>query len=139
MSLTDVTDLLNSGQDVVDSAVAALEATRVTQTRIEEAMDFTDEKISEHNTDPESHSDIREEITIVSSTDEEVIQTPIVAQATVRVPAYIVGSHRLCVYIDGVKCLHGTVYQEIGDPGTTSTSIRFTSDISADYEVSVSC
>ena len=133
--LTDVTQVIQAAQEVVNTATEAVAETRVTQTLLEDHIDYTDKAIANHNQDVLAHPDIRADQEIT----EEVIQTPITAGAQVRVPEYLVNSCRLSVYVDGVKCNRGTVYEEIGLPGSKSTVIKFTSDISDEYEVSVSC
>ena len=133
--LTDVTQVIQAAQEVVNTATEAVAETRVTQTLLEDHIDYTDQAIANHNQDVLAHPSIRDDLEIT----EAIIQTPICAQAQVIVPEYTVNSHRLCVYVDGVKCNRGTVYEELGLPGSKSTIIKFLSDISDEYEVSVSC
>ena len=66
----------------------------------------------------------------------------IVAGTDYAVPAYIVGSGRLQVFIDGVLCAGGSdtdacVYSEVGAKGDASTAIQFHQAIATDYEIIV--
>ena len=133
--LTDVTQVIQAAQEVVNTATEAVAETRVTQTLLEDHIDYTDKAIANHNQDVLAHPSIRKQQEITEAT----ISVPVCAFSQVAVPPYIVDSHKLVVYIDGVKCERGKVYEEIGLPGSTSTIIRFTTDISDEYEVSVSC
>ncbi len=133
--LTDVTQVIQAAQEVVNTATEAVAETRVTQTLLEDHIDYTDQAIANHNQDVLAHPDIREKQEIT----EAILPGPHVCGNLVTVPPYRCGENRLVVYIDGVKCERGLVYQEVGVPGTKSTVIRFTSDIPAEYEVSVSC
>lgn len=56
---SDIATVLQESQQIIDSAVATITATRTTQSVLEENIRLTDEKVSAHNTDPESHEDIR--------------------------------------------------------------------------------
>ncbi len=133
--LTDVTQVIQAAQEVVNTATEAVAETRVTQTLLEDHIDYTDQAIANHNQDVLAHPDIREKQEITEAT----LSVPICAFSQVAVPPYRCGENRLVVYVDGVKCERGKVYEEIGLPGSTSTVIRFTTDISDEYEVSVSC
>lgn len=58
------------------------------------------------------------------------------------VPAYIPGSGRLQVYLDGVLCMGGddaaiNAYKEIPGTGNTSQTIQFHQDIETDIEIFV--
>lgn len=56
-------DLAKQTQDVIDKAVAAVTTTKVTQSKLEQQLDYTDRKVDEiHNLDAEAHPDIREQL-----------------------------------------------------------------------------
>ena len=59
---TDVRSVLQSSQDVLDAAVATVTATRKTQNTLEQNIYQTNQKIGEHNTSPEAHEDIRQQL-----------------------------------------------------------------------------
>ena len=65
----------------------------------------------------------------------------VVAGADFTVPEYMVGAHRLEVFLDGLRCVDGTAenaqYAEVGKTGTQSTIIRWHADIPADYDILV--
>ena len=66
---------------------------------------------------------------------EAEIATPIVSGENVSVPAYIVGARSINIYVDGVLCQRGSDFTEVGAAGAESTTVKFTSSISGDYEV----
>ena len=69
-------------------------------------------------------------------------ESEIAAGSNYAVPAYVVGSGRLQVFLDGVLCAGGTeadvcAYMEIGTSGAPSTTIQFHQAIATDYEILV--
>ena len=60
-----------------------------------------------------------------------VLGTPLAAGTHHTVPAYIVGSGKLQVFMDGAYCEPGLVYQESGATGLSSTGITFSETLSA--------
>lgn len=69
------------------------------------------------------------------SCTEAAVATPIASGENVSVPAYIVGARSINIYVDGVLCQRGSDFTEVGAAGAESTTIKFTSSISGDYEV----
>lgn len=69
------------------------------------------------------------------SVTEAAIATPVVSGENVSVPAYIVGARSINIYVDGVLCQRGSDFVEVGSAGAESSTIKFTSSISGDYEV----
>lgn len=51
------------------------------------------------------------------------------------VPAYVVGTGELQVYIDGVLCNKGESYDEVGAAGNTSTKIKWLQAIDKTYDI----
>ncbi len=69
-------------------------------------------------------------------------RTDVIASgADFAVPDYVVGAHRLEVFLDGLRCVDGTAenaqYAEVGKTGTQSTIIRWHEDIPADSDILV--
>ena len=75
---TDIADVLINAQDIIDSAVATINATRQTQNVLEENIRVTDKKIGVHNVNEEAHPDIRARLADMPA----MIQTPTVGGAT---------------------------------------------------------
>ncbi|MDE7064497.1 MAG: hypothetical protein K2O70_03380, partial [Desulfovibrionaceae bacterium] len=65
----------------------------------------------------------------------------IAAGADFTVPEYVVGEHRLEVFLDGLLCVCGTAqnaqYAEAGVSGEKSIIIRWHNDIPADCDILV--
>ena len=79
---------------------------------------------------------------VVQSSAAGVRDKAIAADTDYAVPAYVVGSGRLQVFLDGVLCAGGTdaencVYKEVGTTGKESAVIQFHQAISTDYEILV--
>lgn len=87
--------------------------------------------------DSPSAAGIVRELFSAAGTREAVIT----AGADFSVPEYIVGGHRLEVFLDGLRCVCGTAenaqYAEVGSAGTQSTIIRWHDDIPADSDILV--
>ena len=87
--------------------------------------------------DSPSAAGIIGELFSAAGTREEVV----VAGADFTVPEYIVGGHRLEVFLDGLFCACGTAentqYIEVGNAGALSTVIRWHDDILADNDIFV--
>ena len=87
--------------------------------------------------DSPSAAGIIGELFSAAGTREEAV----VAGADFTVPEYIVGGHRLEVFLDGLFCVNGTAenaqYAEVGKTGTQSTIIRWHEDIPADSDILV--
>lgn len=68
-------------------------------------------------------------------------ESTIVAGADFAVPQYVVGGHRLEIFLDGLFCARGTAetaqYIEVGNAGAQSTVIRWHDDIPADHDILV--
>lgn len=66
----------------------------------------------------------------------------VAADTNYAVPSYIVGEHRLEVFLDGLLCAQGTdpvkhTYKEVGNAGEASTSIQFLQEVPAEYDIVV--
>ena len=61
----------------------------------------------------------------------------IAENGTFGVPAYVVGSGSLLVWLDGVLCVQGESYAETGTSGQTSSQIKFLQRVPASMAVSV--
>lgn len=65
----------------------------------------------------------------------------VAAGADFTVPPYVVGGHRLEVFLDGLRCVCGETeaaqYVEVGNAGALSTVIRWHDDILADNDIFV--
>lgn len=87
--------------------------------------------------DSPSAAGIVREMFSAAGTREEVV----VAGADFTVPPYIVGGHRLEIFLDGLLCAAGAAenaqYAEVGKTGTQSTIIRWHEDIPADSDILV--
>ena len=87
--------------------------------------------------DSPSAAGIVREMFSAAGTREEVV----VAGADFTVPPYIVGGHRLEIFLDGLLCAAGAAeaaqYVEVGSTGTQSTVIRWHDDIPADHDILV--
>lgn len=55
------------------------------------------------------------------------------------VPQYEVGSVALEVYLDGVACMVGEQYAEVGSKGQTSTKIVWNIEVATDRDILVRC
>ena len=55
------------------------------------------------------------------------------------VPQYEVGSVALEVFLDGVACMIGEQYAEVGSQGQTSTQITWNIEIATDRDILVRC
>ena len=55
------------------------------------------------------------------------------------VPQYEVGSVALEVFLDGVACMIGEQYAEVGSQGQTSTQITWNIEIATDRDILVCC
>lgn len=53
------------------------------------------------------------------------------------VPAYVVGGAQLEVYLDGVACMQGGQYSEVGDADASSDKIVWNIDVSPDRDILV--
>ncbi len=53
------------------------------------------------------------------------------------VPQYVVGRNNLVVYLDGVRLFAGAEsgFTEIGEAGSLSTAIKFSSNVAADVQI----
>ena len=87
--------------------------------------------------DSPSAAGIVREMFSAAGTREKVV----VAGADFTVPPYIVGGHRLEIFLDGLLCAAGAAenaqYAEVGSTGTQSTVIRWHDDIPADHDILV--
>ncbi|PWL59090.1 MAG: hypothetical protein DBY37_10690 [Desulfovibrionaceae bacterium] len=87
--------------------------------------------------DSPSAAGIIGELFSAAGTREEVV----VAGADFTVPEYMVGAHRLEVFLDGLRCVCGETdaaqYTEVGSTGTQSTIIRWHDNIPADCDILV--
>lgn len=63
----------------------------------------------------------------------------IVAGTQFTVPQYEVGSVALEVYLDGVACMIGEQYAEVGSQGQTSTKIVWNIEVDTDRDILVRC
>lgn len=59
-----------------------------------------------------------------------------------EVPAYTVGSGRMQLFLDGVLCVCGTdaantQYEEVGDKGATSTTVRWHDELAPSCALTV--
>ena len=65
----------------------------------------------------------------------------VAAGADFTVPPYVMGGHRLEIFLDGLFCACGTAetaqYIEVGNAGALSTVIRWHDDIPADHDILV--
>lgn len=55
------------------------------------------------------------------------------------VPQYEVGSVALEVFLDGVACMVGDQYTEVGSKGQTSTQITWNIEIATDRDILIRC
>ena len=55
------------------------------------------------------------------------------------VPQYEVGSVALEVFLDGVACMIGEQYAEVGSQGQTSTKIVWNIEIATDRDILIRC
>lgn len=55
------------------------------------------------------------------------------------VPQYEVGSVALEVFLDGVACMIGEQYAEVGSQGQTSTKIVWNIEVATDRDILVRC
>ena len=55
------------------------------------------------------------------------------------VPQYEMGSVALEVFLDGVACMIGEQYAEVGSQGQTSTQITWNIEIATDRDILVRC
>lgn len=74
----------------------------------------------------------------VTSRTVATVPTPIEAETQVELPeTYIVGTHRLSFFIDGVRCEQGDTFSEVGETGTASNLFTVNDDIPEGYSVVV--
>lgn len=59
------------------------------------------------------------------------------AGTVLTVPEYIVGANRLELFLDGIKCTKDDTYSEVGEAGSTSTTIVLNDAIPAAYYIQV--
>lgn len=87
--------------------------------------------------DSPSAAGIIGELFSAAGTREEVVA----AGEDFTVPPYVVGGHRLEIFLDGLLCAAGAAenaqYAEVGSTGTQSTVIRWHDDIPADHDILV--
>lgn len=71
-----------------------------------------------------------------------ILTTNLEAGTEVVVPSYIVGTNKICVFVNGILCAGGDdsniyAYQEIGMAGTFSSLIKFYDNYDAGTEITV--
>lgn len=63
----------------------------------------------------------------------------IAAGTQCTVPQYEVGSVALEVFLDGVACMVGDQYTEVGSKGQTSTQIAWNIEVATDRDILIRC
>lgn len=62
-------------------------------------------------------------------------QAVIEADTLYQVPEYVVGAGHLQVFLDGLECVLGETYLEVGASGNTSTHITFEDNIPTSFRI----
>lgn len=57
------------------------------------------------------------------------------AGTSYTVPQYTVGTGQLRIYLDGLICIRDVTYEEVGEDGSVSTSIKWLDKIGKEYAI----